>query len=267
MLGDAPCQRPETCFRHLTLIAFPGHAGRSWSLLGWRLVARIGAGVFRDICFYPVHRGVLASDIEGIDDDLDLVLYLGLEGQGEFQEVAEVAVAIVDQRCAVAVLGDPTVVEHDHLVDHVESRKAVSDDEGRAALHQFGDGPTNALLRFRVVARRRLVENDEVGVAQPDSGEGKQLCLACREAGSASSQRTVDAGVDEPVESDVTQRGFDAGIRRRRIEQGDVVADRSLEELDFLGHQRDTAPQLGHRDVGDRYATEGNRAVGHLDES
>ena len=25
-----------------TIIAFPGHAGRSWPLLGWRLVARIG---------------------------------------------------------------------------------------------------------------------------------------------------------------------------------------------------------------------------------
>jgi hypothetical protein len=26
----------------MTIIAFPGHAGRSWPLLGWRLVARIG---------------------------------------------------------------------------------------------------------------------------------------------------------------------------------------------------------------------------------
>jgi hypothetical protein len=24
----------------MTIIAFPGHAGRFWSLLGWRLVAR-----------------------------------------------------------------------------------------------------------------------------------------------------------------------------------------------------------------------------------
>jgi hypothetical protein len=26
----------------MTIIAFPGHAGRSWPLRGWRLVARIG---------------------------------------------------------------------------------------------------------------------------------------------------------------------------------------------------------------------------------
>jgi hypothetical protein len=26
----------------MTVIAFPGHAGRPWPLLGWRLVARIG---------------------------------------------------------------------------------------------------------------------------------------------------------------------------------------------------------------------------------
>jgi hypothetical protein len=25
----------------MTIIAFPGHAGRCWPLLGWRLVARI----------------------------------------------------------------------------------------------------------------------------------------------------------------------------------------------------------------------------------
>jgi hypothetical protein len=25
----------------MTIIAFPGHAGRGWPLLGWRLVARI----------------------------------------------------------------------------------------------------------------------------------------------------------------------------------------------------------------------------------
>ena len=36
---------PRACRRSLTLahrIAFPGHAGRCWPLLGWRLVARIG---------------------------------------------------------------------------------------------------------------------------------------------------------------------------------------------------------------------------------
>jgi hypothetical protein len=26
----------------MAVIAFPGHAGRYWPLLGWRLVARIG---------------------------------------------------------------------------------------------------------------------------------------------------------------------------------------------------------------------------------
>ena len=27
----------------MTFTAFPGHAGRGWPLLGWRLVARTGA--------------------------------------------------------------------------------------------------------------------------------------------------------------------------------------------------------------------------------
>ena len=32
----------------MTFIAFPGHAGRSWPLLGWRLVARYGTEVAHD---------------------------------------------------------------------------------------------------------------------------------------------------------------------------------------------------------------------------
>jgi len=31
----------------MTVSAFPGHAGRSWTLLGWRLVARNGEMVHR----------------------------------------------------------------------------------------------------------------------------------------------------------------------------------------------------------------------------
>ena len=32
---------PHSGGREMTVIAFPGHAGRRWPLLGWRLVARI----------------------------------------------------------------------------------------------------------------------------------------------------------------------------------------------------------------------------------
>jgi hypothetical protein len=31
----------------MTMTAFPGHAGRRWLLLGWRLVARIGDMVYQ----------------------------------------------------------------------------------------------------------------------------------------------------------------------------------------------------------------------------
>ena len=126
------------------------------------------------------------------------------------------AVPVVDQGGAVAVLGDPAVVEHDHLVDHVERRQAVGDDERRPSLHQLGDRLGDALLRLRVDPRRRLVEDDEVRVAQPHPGKGKQLGLARREPGTAGSQRTVDAGVDEPVETDVAQRRLDVGVGRAR---------------------------------------------------
>jgi hypothetical protein len=31
----------------MTIIAFPGHAGRSWPLARWRSLARIDAGVYQ----------------------------------------------------------------------------------------------------------------------------------------------------------------------------------------------------------------------------
>ena len=110
------------------------------------------------------------------------------------------------------MLGDPPVVEHDHLVDHVERGQAVGDDERRAPLHQLGDRHADVLLRLRIDAGRRLVENDEVRVAQPDAGKGEELRLARREPGPGGSEGTVDAGVDEPVEPDVAQRRLDVGI-------------------------------------------------------
>jgi hypothetical protein len=43
-VGQLPDARRSSTAHHpdMTIIAFPGHAGRCWPLLGWRLVARIG---------------------------------------------------------------------------------------------------------------------------------------------------------------------------------------------------------------------------------
>ncbi len=62
---------------------------------------------------------------------------------------------------------------------------------------QLGDGGLEALLGDRVDARRRLVEHDEVGLAQPHPGERQQLGLAGRQPGAAGAEGAVDAAVDE----------------------------------------------------------------------
>ena len=66
---------------------------------------------------------------------------------------------------------------------------------------QLGDGRLQALLGDRVDARRRLVEHDEVGLAQPHPGQGQQLRLARRQAGAAGAERAVDAAGGERAET------------------------------------------------------------------
>ena len=108
-----------------------------------------------------------------------------------------------DQLGAVAVLDDAAVVEHDDLVDVAQRRQPVGDDQRRAARHQLGDGRLDAAPRSRVDARGRLVEHDEVGLAQPHPGQRQQLRLAGRQPGAARAEGAVDAAVDERAEPDV----------------------------------------------------------------
>ena len=138
-----------------------------------------------------------------------------------------------------------------------QRRQLVGDDQRRPPVQQLGDGRLQAGLGDRVDARRRLVEHDEVGLAQPDPGQRQQLCLAGRQPGAAGAELAVDATGDERVEADAgAARRATSMSRRRRVEQRDVVADRAFEQLDLLGHERDAAAQLGQRDVGDRHAAE-----------
>ena len=193
---------------------------------------------------------------------------LALDGEGELEQVPEAAVLGVDQRGPVAVLDDATVVEHEDLVDHVERRQPVGDDERGAPDHQLGDRGRDLLLGRGVDARRRLVEHDEVGLAEPHPGEREQLGLSGGQSGTAGAERAVDAALDEHVEPDRPQRVLDAGVRRLRVVQRDVVADRALEQLDLLGHERDAlgaARAIGMSAIGNPAELE--LALGRLDEA
>ena len=64
----------------------------------------------------------MPSDLEG-DVVVAATGAIGVDGQGQLEQVAEVAVA-AHQRLAVAVLDDPSLVEHHDLVDEVAASTA-----------------------------------------------------------------------------------------------------------------------------------------------
>ena len=126
---------------------------------------------------------------------------------------------------------------------------------------------SSLILGVRVDARGRLVEHDDVGVAQPDSGERQQLRLAGREPGAACAELSMDAAVGQGAEPGVAQRRSDGVVGRRLVEQGDVVADRAAEQLDFLRDQRDSPAQLAERDLLDGHSAQQQRSAGGLDQA
>jgi hypothetical protein len=188
-----------------------------------------------------------------------------LEGEGE--ELTEAAAVVVGEHGAVVVLDDPSVLEHDHLVDEPQRRQPVSDDERGAPGHELGDRGLEADLGLRIDAGGRLVEHDEVGAPQPHPGEGEELGLAGRQARPAGAEEAVDPTRDKGIEADAVQRAGDRLVGRRRVEQRHVLPDRALEQLDLLRDERDPPAQLGHRDVGDRDPAQRDGPVGGFDEA
>ena len=101
------------------------------------------------------------------------------------------------ERLAVAVLGHPSLVEHHDLVDEVERRQPVGDDERRTPDHQLGDGRRDALLGAGIDARGGLVQHHQVGLAEPHASEGEELGLPGGQPGTRRAERAVDAAGGE----------------------------------------------------------------------
>ena len=94
---------------------------------------------------------------------------------------AGVGAAGGDQLVVVAVLDEPAVVEHEHPVGARRRRQAVGDGDRRAPLGEVAEGARDAHLGERVDRRRRLVEDEHVGVGDAGPQQGDELALAGRQ--------------------------------------------------------------------------------------
>ncbi len=112
----------------------------------------------------------------------------------------------------------------------------MGDDERRPAGHQLGHALLQTQLGQWVDARRRLVEHEEIGVAEPDAGQREQLRLARGQAGASGTEGPVQVSRGELVEPGALERDPYLVVAGGGVEQCDVVAQRPVEQLDLLGH-------------------------------
>ncbi|TKW51306.1 hypothetical protein CTA1_2384 [Colletotrichum tanaceti] len=85
-----------------------------------------------------------------------------------------------------ALLDDLALAQQDDVVGLADGAEAVGDDDGRAALAGAVERRLHDLLAAHVDGRRRLVEDEDLGLLDDGPGDGEPLPLAARE---------LDAGV------------------------------------------------------------------------
>lgn len=103
-----------------------------------------------------------------------------------------------------ALLDDVTVVEDDDLVGIADGTEAVGNDEGGASLHDGVHTSLYQLFGTGVDTGGRLVEDQDGGIGNGSTGNGKELALALAEVATVSAEHgmvAVGETTDEVVGS------------------------------------------------------------------
>ena len=154
---------------------------------------------------------------------------------------------------AGALGGDPPGAQHIATVGDLERAQGVllDDEDGAALLAQLDEQVEDRVDHHRGEAERRLVEQDEAGVAHQRPGDGELLGLAAREVAGGGVPPAVEdveagAGLVEAAAAFSRSRG-DAG-ELQVLTDGEVAEDPPV-----LGHEGEPGPherrRLGARDV------------------
>src|SRR5208283_5513571 len=81
----------------------------------------------------------------------------------------------------VAALHNTPALDNKDLIGASNGRKAVSDNQRRAAMHQMAQALLDQRFGFRIQTRGRLVENQNPGVGQDGAGNRYALSLTARQ--------------------------------------------------------------------------------------
>ena len=77
-----------------------------------------------------------------------------------------------------AVFDNSALLDNQNLIGAANSRKPVRNHKSSASLHQVGKTLLDQLLRFRVKAGRRFVENEDAWLGQNSAGNRNSLPLS-----------------------------------------------------------------------------------------
>lgn len=133
--------------------------------------------------------------------------------------------------------------------------------------HHHEVGALDQVLGRRVEPGRGLVQDHEPGIAQEDAGEGEQLPFTGREPGAAGFEHrleTVWQRAHPVAELETVDRVADACVRDRRVEEREVVAHRTGDQLDVLRDHADAMPQCRGAELAQVDAVELDRPLGRV---
>src|SRR6476646_5731424 len=109
---------------------------------------------------------------------------------------APVAFSKFAQRLVGPAFHDSSLLKNQDLVNLADGGEAMGDDEGGTVLHQKLQAVLNQLLRFRIEAGSRLVQNEDSRVGEDGPGNGRALLLAPGKLQSAFSDNRVVLAVE-----------------------------------------------------------------------
>ena len=163
-----------------------------------------------------------------------------------------------------AAFDDASLVEDDDLVDLVQARQAVGDEEGRAALGEGEQVGGEGVGGRGVEVLGRLVEDEDGEVGQEGAGHADALALPAREAGTRRSDPGGQAGGQpgEPVaQADPGQHVHQLVVVGRAPAHPQVLGQGRGEEVRALLDEPDHPAHVVGGEPVERDAVEGRLAA------
>ena len=162
------------------------------------------------------------------------------------------------------MFGDPPSMQHEDRVGAANRGEAMGDRDGRPSSGEPGHGAEDEPLRLRIERCRRLVHQEDRGVADDGAGDRDALALARRQRLSALPDHRV-VPIAEPVDELVgvghPRRLHDLAPTGARTAVGNVLPDGRVEEHRILLHETHLVAQRLERVAPHVAAVDGEPAA------